>query len=43
MRLVEFVLGVGPESERASEWLDSHPAASLAIFLALAALSMVRW
>lgn len=45
MRLLEFLCGVGPESERVGMWLDAHPAAAVALMLlcALACATADGW
>ena len=40
MRLLEFVLGVGPDAERAMAWVDERPWVA-AVVMALAALAVV--
>lgn len=39
MRLLDFIVGVGPDSERLGAWLDAHPGAALALML-LAAIAV---
>lgn len=43
--LLEFLAGVGPDSERAQRWLDAHPAVALAVMLlcALAVTTADGW
>lgn len=40
MRVIELVLGVGPDSERIGAWLDERPWVALAV-MALAALAVM--
>lgn len=40
MRLLEFIVGVGPDSERLGVWLDERPWAALAL-MALCALAVM--
>lgn len=40
MRLLDFILCVGPDSERLGAWLDAHPRAA-ALVMALAALAVM--
>lgn len=41
--ILEFLAGTHPAARRAGEWLDAHPGAALAVFLAAGLLASVRW
>ena len=41
--ILDFIAGTHPAARRMGEWLDAHPAAALALFLAMALLASVRW
>lgn len=45
MRLLEFLCGVSPASERVGRWFDAHPAAAAALMLlgALACATADGW
>lgn len=45
VRLLEFLAGVGPDSERVQRWLDAHQAVALAVMLlcALAVMTADSW
>lgn len=41
--ILEFLAGEHPAARRAGEWLEEHPGAALAVFLAAGLLASVRW